>query len=158
MRREGFTPDEGDLHAFSTDPADGATLSASGVFGTVEWPGDEQPGGRLALFVFAGLIGETFPWGALVVNVTGAFSIGVLAWLSGDGRFAELPEAWPLAVTGFLGSYTTVASFSLQTLALARDGERSRAGGNIILSLALSVAAVGGGVVAARALFAAGAA
>lgn len=118
-------------------------------------------GGMARYFVsglVARLIGETFPWGTLVVNVTGAFSIGILAWLSGNGHFANLPEAWPVAVTGFLGSYTTVSSFSLQTLALARDGEWMRAGGNVFLSLVLCLAAAGGGSLAAHALFAAGAA
>ena len=47
------------------------------------------------------------------------------------------PAAWQFAVTGFLGSYTTVSSFSLQTLALVRDGQILRAGGNVLLSVGL---------------------
>ena len=49
-------------------------------------------------------------------------------------------------------------SFSLQTLALARDGEWTRAGGNVVLSLVLCLAAAAGGALAAHVLFAAGAA
>jgi len=48
----------------------------------------------------------------------------------------------PGAVTGFLGCYTTVSSFSLQTLALARDGEGGRAIGYVAISVALSIGAV----------------
>lgn len=51
-------------------------------------------------------------------------------------------------MTGFLGSYTTVSSFSLQTLALARDGEWTKAAGNVLLSLLLCLAAVAAGIFA----------
>lgn len=116
-------------------------------------------GGVARFFVsglVAGAIGETFPWGTLVVNVTGAFAIGILASLYEDHHLTAWPEAWPLAVTGFLASYTTVSSFSLQTLALARDGEWLRAATNILLSLALCLSADTLGVVAGNAALAAG--
>jgi CrcB protein len=87
-------------------------------------------------------IGETFPWGTMVVNATGSFAIGVVAAAaSGDAAF-HLSAPWQFAVVGFLGSYTTVSSFSLQTLALVRDGESLRAGGNVVLSLVLCLASV----------------
>ena len=86
-------------------------------------------------------IGETFPWGTIVVNVSGALAVGVLAAAaSAHGVFS--PAAWQFAVTGFLGSYTTVSSFSLQTLALVRDGQHLRAGGNVLLSVMLCLVAV----------------
>jgi CrcB protein len=117
--------------------------------------------GGMARFFVSGVvaraIGETFPWGTLVVNVTGAFSIGVLASLSENGHLAAWPDLWPVAVTGFLGSYTTVSSFSLQTLALARDGEWPRALGNVVLTVALCLAAVAGGALAAHAALSGGA-
>jgi CrcB protein len=87
-------------------------------------------------------VGETFPWGTMVVNVTGAFAIGVIAAIVNGHSLLQTPAAWQFAVVGFLGSYTTVSSFSLQTLALARDGEWLRAGGNILLSLILCLGAV----------------
>ena len=88
-------------------------------------------------------VGETFPWGTMSVNVSGAFLIGLFAGLAADstGIFA-LPNPWLFAVTGFLGCYTTVSSFSLQTLSLARDGEGGRAMGYVVLSVALSLGAV----------------
>ena len=91
-------------------------------------------------------IGETFPWGTLVVNVTGAFLIGLFGGLATDNMsLLGSPDLWWFAVTGFCGGYTTVSSFSLQTLALARDGERSRAVAYVGLSVVLCLAAVAGG-------------
>jgi CrcB protein len=87
-------------------------------------------------------VGERFPWGTMVVNASGAFLMGVLGAAAGVDGLLPLPAAWQLAATGFLGSYTTVSSFSLQTLMLARDGEILRAGGNAVLSLCLCLAAV----------------
>jgi fluoride exporter len=103
--------------------------------------------GGIARFWVSGAVarrvGETFPWGTMTVNVSGAFAIGLLGGSvsTGHGIFAT-PNPWLFAVTGFLGCYTTVSSFSLQTLSLARDGEMLRAVGNILLSLALCLTAV----------------
>ena len=85
------------------------------------------------------------------MNVTGAFAVGVLAAAADSGAFAGGPLVWPAAVTGFLGSYTTVSSFSLQTWNLLHDGARARAAGNILLSLLLCLAAVTLGFVSAAA-------
>ena len=103
--------------------------------------------GSVLRFFLSGLVashvGETFPWGTLLVNVSGAFLIGIFAALARDSAslFAS-SNPWLFAVTGFLGCYTTVSSFSLQTLALARDGERGRAAGYVAMSVALSIGAV----------------
>src|SRR3981189_1074203 len=83
-------------------------------------------------------IGETFPWGTLIVNVSGALAIGILAGLarSRGGIFAG--ETFrDLAFVGFLGGYTTVPSFCLQTLNLALDGQDPPAAFHTILSPAL---------------------
>lgn len=87
--------------------------------------------------------GETFPWGTLVVNVSGALVLGVLAaFLLAPGSHAVGDAyAWSGLVVGVLGSYTTVSSFSLQTLALLRGGQVGRAIGNVAGSLALCVGA-----------------
>jgi CrcB protein len=55
------------------------------------------------------------------------------------------PDPWLFAVTGFLGCYTTVSSFSLQTLALAKDGETNRALGYVAISVAFSLVAAAAG-------------
>jgi len=108
--------------------------------------------GGMARFWLSGLVarrvGETFPWGTLVINVSGAFLIGVLAASAAGHRTFAAVRPWQFAVTGFLGCYTTVSSFSLQTLSLSRDGEISLAAWNTVLSLALCLLAVAAGFVA----------
>jgi fluoride exporter len=91
-------------------------------------------------------IGETFPWGTLFINVSGAFLIGTFGALAKDNTsLLASPNPWLFAVTGFLGCYTTVSSFSLQTLSLARNGETDRAAGYVALSVGLCLAAVASG-------------
>ncbi len=103
--------------------------------------------------VAARLIGETFPWGTLFVNVTGSFIIGFFATLTGpNGRLYVGSTARQLVMTGICGGYTTFSSFSLQTLNLASDGEWFRAGANVGLSVALCLIAVWAGFVAAAAI------
>jgi fluoride exporter len=103
--------------------------------------------GGIARYFLSGLVarrlGGTFPWGTMSVNVSGSLLIGVFAGLAADntGIFSS-SNPWLFAVTGFLGCYTTVSSFSLQTLSLARDGESGRAMGYILLSVVLSLGAV----------------
>jgi fluoride exporter len=93
--------------------------------------------------VIARRVGETFPWGTLSINVSGAFLIGIFGALARDNAsWFAAPNPWLFAVTGFLGCYTTVSSFSLQTLSLARDGEGGRAIGYVAISVALSIGAV----------------
>jgi len=67
---------------------------------------------------------------------------------SNGGSLFAASNPWLFAVTGFLGCYTTVSSFSLQTLALARDGEAALAIGNVVLSVLLCLGAVAGGFAA----------
>ena len=89
------------------------------------------------------------------MNVSGALAIGALAGLgrSRGGAFGE--ETFrDLAFIGFLGGYTTVSSFALQTLNLALDGQGLQAAMNTILSAGLCVAAVGAGFSAAVRLLA----
>jgi CrcB protein len=103
--------------------------------------------GAVARYFVSGFVarrvGETFPWGTLFINVSGAFLIGMFGALAlhDTSVFAE-PDPWLFAVTGFLGAYTTVSSFSLQTLSLARDGQRNRAAGYVVVSVALCLSAV----------------
>lgn len=81
-------------------------------------------------------LGERFPWGTLAVNVTGAILVGILAALVSRGApLVSAVEAQKLLIVGVCGSYTTVSSFALQTLALARDGQWRLALANIFASL-----------------------
>ena len=92
--------------------------------------------------VIARHFGETIPWGTLVVNVSGCLVVGAVAAFARLHGWSSASEAWLLVVTGFLGSYTTVSSFALQTRALVGDSEHRFAVGYILLSLVLCVAAV----------------
>jgi fluoride exporter len=96
--------------------------------------------------VIARRVGETFPWGTLFVNVSGSFLIGIFGRMAeDDASLMASPDPWLFAVTGFLGCYTTVSSFSLQTLLLARDGETGRALGYVVISVTLALAAAAAG-------------
>lgn len=105
--------------------------------------------GGAARFLVSSLVaravGETFPWGTMAVNVSGSLALGALAAVADAAALDPASLGWQLAAVGFLGSYTTVSSFSLQTLALVRDGEGARAAGNVALSLGLCLAAAAAG-------------
>ena len=93
--------------------------------------------------VAARLIGETFPWGTLIVNVVGSFIIGFFATLTGpDGRVFVGTTARQFVMVGLCGGYTTFSSFSLQTLTLVSDGEWLQASFNIAGSVVLCLLAV----------------
>ena len=102
--------------------------------------------GGIARYFVSGFVarrvGETFPWGTLIINVSGAFVIGIFGGLAEDkSSLLAVPDAWLFAVTGFLGCYTTVSSFSLQTLSLARNGEVGPAASYVLASVALCLTA-----------------
>src|SRR6187551_715086 len=88
----------------------------------------------------ARLFGETFPWGTLLVNITGSLIIGFFATLTGpDGRIFVSSTTRQFVMIGLRGGYTTFSSFSLQTLNLVQDSEWLQAGGNIVGGRALPV-------------------
>ena len=91
----------------------------------------------------ANAFGQTFPWGTLVVNITGSFVVGLFATLTGpDGRWLAPATFRQFFMLGVCGGYTTFSSFSLQTLALAEDGQWFKAGANAVLSLVLCLVGV----------------
>lgn len=103
--------------------------------------------GSLARWGFSGivanLIGQTFPWGTLMVNITGSFVIGLFATMTGpDGRWMASAGFRQFFMVGICGGYTTFSSFSLQTLTLAEDGQWFKAGANCVLSLVLCLVGV----------------
>jgi CrcB protein len=113
--------------------------------------------GGMSRYWIAGLVaqgfGETFPWGTIIVNVTGSFVIGFFAAVTEpDGRFLVSTSARLFVMIGLCGGYTTFSSFSLQTLNQARDGDWLGAGANIGLSVFLCLLAVWLGHIAALAI------
>ena len=85
-------------------------------------------------------LGAGFPWGTIFVNVTGSFLIGLVAALT-DAR-QNTQGTREFLMIGVLGGYTTFSAFSLQTLALLREGRLLEATGNVAGSVVLCVAAV----------------
>lgn len=93
--------------------------------------------------VVASRVGEAFPWGTLVVNLTGSVAIGFLAALTlPEGRWPDSPGVRQFCMAGVCGGYTTFSTFSVQTLQLMRDGEWLYAGGNVVLSVLLCMVGV----------------
>lgn len=132
--------------------------SWAGRIGEMVWwvIGGSAIGGGLR-YLLSGLValqfGEIFPWGTLLVNISGSFVIGFFATLTGpDGRVMAGPTARQFVMTGICGGYTTFSSFSLQTLNLARDEEWLYAGANIVGSVVLCLVAVWIGHIAAAAI------
>lgn len=97
------------------------------------------------------LMGPGFPWGTLAVNVIGAFFMGAIVVVLGHfsaNRFA------PFLMTGVLGGYTTFSAFSLDALTLWERGQHTLAGGYVLASVLLSLAAIVAGLVVARSIVA----
>jgi len=87
--------------------------------------------------------GPIFPWGVIIVNITGCFVIGFIATISStEGRLMISPLARQFIMIGILGGYTTFSSFSLQTLQLAQDGQWGAAAANVLLSVVLCLVGV----------------
>ena len=96
--------------------------------------------------------GRQFPYGTLIVNVTGCFLMGFLFILILDRFNAIGPQLRAFLLIGFLGGYTTFSSFSIETLNLFENGASVSAALNIILSIILCLAATWLGVIGGRQL------
>ncbi len=113
--------------------------------------------GSLARYYFsellALLLGPGFPWGTLIVNVTGSFVIGAAAGGSvGDTRLVASPFVRHFVMVGLCGGYTTFSAFSLQTVAMLQAGDVGRASLNVVASVALCLLATWAGYALAAAL------
>jgi CrcB protein len=97
------------------------------------------------------MLGRDFPWGTLSVNLLGSFAMGLLFVLLLE-RSLLAPELRAAILIGFLGSFTTFSTFSLETLTLVEQGEMLPALLNVGVSVVACVAACWVGIVAARAL------
>lgn len=86
------------------------------------------------------LASDKFPYATLLVNVAGSFVLGYLIFsqvLAGD-----YSDEWRLFLgAGFLGAFTTMSAFSVDTMNLMENNEALRAGINILLNVGGSIGA-----------------
>ncbi|MDY0329096.1 MAG: CrcB family protein [Thiomonas sp.] len=90
--------------------------------------------------VVQGMLGRSFPFATLSINVLGSFLMGFLFFETLE-RINLSPELRAGILTGGLGAYTTFSTFSLESLSLIENGEMVKAGLYIGASVVLSVAA-----------------
>ena len=88
-----------------------------------------------------------FPWGTLVINVSGSFLLGLLTGLALFHGFPATPKL--ILGTGFCGAYTTFSTFTYETVRLAEEGAVNEAVRNALASLVLGAAAAAAGLAAA---------
>lgn len=111
--------------------------------------------GCLARYFLSGwvyaLLGRGFPYGTLVVNIIGAFLIGLVMEFS--LRSTLISPTLRIALTiGFLGGLTTFSTFSFETFRLLEEGSFVVAFGNVLLSVVSCLACTWIGIAVARAL------
>ena len=92
-----------------------------------------------------------FPFGTLVINVTGCLAIGFLAGLA-DSRGLFSSEARVFMLIGIIGSFTTFSTFGYESIELMRGGLFFAAVLNIVLQVVIGLGAVWAGGVLARSL------
>jgi CrcB protein len=89
-------------------------------------------------------LGPEFPWGTLVINISGSFVLGVLAGLATHGGVPS--SVVTVAGTGLLGAYTTFSTFSVDTVGLVEHGRVRAAAANLGASMVLGLGAAGVGL------------
>lgn len=95
------------------------------------------------------LVGRAFPWGTLVVNVVGAYLIGLIMEFA--LRSTLIPPSLRIGLTiGFLGGLTTFSTFSYETFRLLEDGEFVTAAANVLASVLLCLTFTWLGIYSAR--------
>ena len=130
-------------------------VTANRVFVTYAWVATGGAIGSMARLwvgnVVASLVGATFPWGTLFINIIGSIVIGWFDGLTGAaGRLAVPAEMRAFVMVGLCGGFTTFSAFSLQTLELAEGGEMLRAATYVVASVALCLLGVWTGAMLGR--------
>ena len=111
--------------------------------------------GASARYFLSGIIARhfssAFPYGTLVINLTGSLVLGFFLVFSAERVL--LDPRWRLLVAiGFCGSYTTFSSYAFESFALIEQGQWLMVGANVLASNALCLAAVLAGAALARGL------
>ncbi|MEA2523601.1 MAG: fluoride exporter [Thermomicrobiales bacterium] len=114
----------------------GGVLGANGRYQVGEWVGERW--------------GTAFPWGTLLINVSGSLALGFFL-ASTTGRLRGGRTTRLFVATGFLGGYTTFSTFGYEAVRLLQDGDVVRAVLYVVASLIVGMVAVVVGMAAARA-------
>jgi CrcB protein len=94
--------------------------------------------------------GTAFPWGTVAVNLLGSLLFGLIwAMAANHARAADVRL---MALTGFMGAFTTFSTFMFDTEALAEAGRFGAAAGNLALQNVAGLACVVAGLAIGRAL------
>lgn len=101
-------------------------------------------------------LGRGFPYGTLAVNLVGSFLMGLLTEALILERIAIAVEYRAAILVGFIGAFTTFSTFSLETIYLLEQGNLSKAGLNILISVLACLVAVWIGLLFGRVLFVTG--
>ncbi len=112
-------------------------------------------GGGVTRYYMSGwvynLLGRAFPYGTFVVNIIGAYLIGLIMELA--LRSTMIPDTIRLGLTvGFLGGLTTFSTFSYETFSLLEDGQFLMAFTNVVVSVAVCLLFTWLGIVTVRTL------
>lgn len=93
--------------------------------------------------------GPAFPYGTMIINLSGSFVIGLFLTLATE-RLALDPRWRYLVVVGFLGAYTTFSTFAFESFNLVDQGQWLAAFLNVAGSAVLGILFVGLGVFIAK--------
>lgn len=111
--------------------------------------------GAAARYIVDGFVSErsggAFPWGTLVINLSGSFVLGLLFALTIERAALPADIRAPVMI-GFIGAYTTFSTWMLESWRLIEDGALMAAVGNIAGSVVLGVVAVVVGMWVGRAV------
>jgi CrcB protein len=111
-------------------------------------------GALLRFWVAGGVaawLGRDFPYGTLIINVSGSLAMGVLYVLLLE-RFDVSPLWRGSLLVGLLGAFTTFSTFSIETVNLIEAGEGMKALANVLFSVILCIGATAAGLVIGRQL------
>jgi len=96
-------------------------------------------------------IGPVFPYGTLVINISGSFIVGFFMIWATERTLLD-PRWRLLIVVGFCGAFTTFSSFAFETIAYFEQGQWALMAANFVSNNLLCLLAALGGMAVARAL------